>query len=30
MPPISPTFSIGPLTFHWYGIIIVLGALAGA
>ena len=30
MPPISPTFNIGPLTFHWYGIIIVLGALAGA
>ncbi len=30
MPPISPTFSIGPLTFHLYGIIIVLGALAGA
>jgi prolipoprotein diacylglyceryl transferase len=30
MPPISPTFNIGPLIFHWYGIIIVLGALAGA
>lgn len=30
MPPISPTFNIGPLVVHWYGIIIVLGALAGA
>ena len=30
MPPISPTFNIGPLAVHWYGIIIVAGALAGA
>jgi len=30
MPPIGPTFNIGPLTVHWYGIIIVLGAIAGA
>jgi phosphatidylglycerol:prolipoprotein diacylglycerol transferase len=30
MPPIDPTFYIGPLAIHWYGIIIVLGALAGA
>jgi len=30
MPPISPTFNIGPLAVHWYGIIIVVGALAGA
>jgi phosphatidylglycerol:prolipoprotein diacylglycerol transferase len=30
MPPISPTFNIGPLPVHWYGIIIVTGALAGA
>ncbi len=30
MPPINPTFNIGPLVIHWYGIIIVLGALAGA
>ena len=30
MPPISPTINIGPLTIHWYGVIIVLGALAGA
>jgi phosphatidylglycerol:prolipoprotein diacylglycerol transferase len=29
MPPISPTINIGPLTIHWYGVIIVLGALAG-
>lgn len=29
MPPISPTINIGPLTVHWYGVIIVLGALAG-
>jgi phosphatidylglycerol:prolipoprotein diacylglycerol transferase len=29
MPPIGPTLSIGPITVHWYGIIIVLGALAG-
>lgn len=28
MPPISPTFNIGPLTIHLYGIIIVLGAVA--
>ena len=28
MPPISPTFSIGPLTVHLYGIIIVIGAMA--
>jgi phosphatidylglycerol---prolipoprotein diacylglyceryl transferase len=27
MPPISPTFNIGPLTIHLYGIIIVLGAV---
>lgn len=30
MPPINPTFNIGPLPVHWYGIIIVTGALAGA
>ncbi len=30
MPPISPTFNIGPLVVHWYGVIIVVGALAGA
>ena len=30
MPPINPTFNIGPLVIHWYGIMIVLGALAGA
>jgi phosphatidylglycerol:prolipoprotein diacylglycerol transferase len=30
MPPIDPTFFIGPLPVHWYGIIIVLGSLAGA
>lgn len=30
MPPINPTFNIGPLVVHWYGVIIVLGALAGA
>jgi len=30
MPPISPTVNIGPLTVHWYGVIIVLGALSGA
>jgi phosphatidylglycerol:prolipoprotein diacylglycerol transferase len=30
MPPINPTLNIGPLTIHWYGVIIVLGALAGA
>jgi phosphatidylglycerol---prolipoprotein diacylglyceryl transferase len=29
MPPISPTFNIGPLVLHLYGIIIVLGAIAG-
>jgi len=29
MPPISPTFNIGPLVLHLYGIIIVLGAVAG-
>lgn len=29
MPPINPTLTIGPLTIHWYGVIIVLGALAG-
>ena len=28
MPPISPTFNVGPLTIHLYGIIIVLGAVA--
>jgi phosphatidylglycerol:prolipoprotein diacylglycerol transferase len=30
MPSINPTFNIGPLVVHLYGIIIVLGALAGA
>jgi len=30
MPPINPTFNIGPLPIYWYGVIIVLGALAGA
>ncbi len=30
MPPISSTFNIGPLVIHLYGIIIVVGALAGA
>ncbi len=30
MPPISPTFNVGPLVVHLYGIIIVTGALAGA
>lgn len=30
MPPVNPTFNIGPLVIHWYGLIIVLGALAGA
>ena len=30
MPPVSSTLNIGPLVFHWYGIIIVLGAIAGA
>jgi phosphatidylglycerol:prolipoprotein diacylglycerol transferase len=30
MPPFSATFNIGPLVVHWYGIIIVLGAVAGA
>jgi prolipoprotein diacylglyceryltransferase len=30
MPPISPTLNIGPITIHWYGVLIVLGALAGA
>ena len=30
MPPINPTLNIGPLVIHWYGVIIVLGALAGA
>jgi phosphatidylglycerol:prolipoprotein diacylglycerol transferase len=30
MPPIDPTLNIGPLVVHWYGVIIVLGALAGA
>lgn len=28
MPPISPTFQIGPLTVHLYGVIIVMGAIA--
>ncbi len=28
MPPISPTFNVGPLTIHLYGIIIVIGAIA--
>ena len=28
MPPISPTLSVGPLTVHLYGIIIVIGAMA--
>jgi phosphatidylglycerol:prolipoprotein diacylglycerol transferase len=28
MPPISPTFNIGPLVIHLYGIIIVVGAIA--
>jgi phosphatidylglycerol:prolipoprotein diacylglycerol transferase len=30
MPPISPSFNIGPLTIHLYGLIIVVGAIAGA
>jgi phosphatidylglycerol:prolipoprotein diacylglycerol transferase len=30
MPPIDPVFNIGPLPVHWYGVIIVAGALAGA
>jgi phosphatidylglycerol:prolipoprotein diacylglycerol transferase len=30
MPPISPTLNIGPLVIHLYGVIIVLGAIAGA
>lgn len=30
MPPLSPTFNIGPLVLHLYGIIIVLGAIAAA
>lgn len=30
MPPISPTFSIGPLNIHLYGIIIVIGAVIAA
>lgn len=30
MPPINPTLNIGPLVVHWYGVIIVLGAMAGA
>lgn len=30
MPPIDPVFHIGPLTVHWYGVLIVSGALAGA
>lgn len=30
MPPINPTLNIGPLVIHWYGVTIVLGALAGA
>ncbi len=29
MPPVSPTINIGPLTVHWYGVIIVLGSVAG-
>ncbi len=29
MPPISPSFNIGPLSIHFYGIIIVAGALVG-
>ncbi|MBC8253259.1 MAG: prolipoprotein diacylglyceryl transferase [Ardenticatenia bacterium] len=29
MPPISPSFNIGPLSIHFYGIIIVTGALVG-
>jgi phosphatidylglycerol:prolipoprotein diacylglycerol transferase len=29
MPPISPFFNIGPLSIHFYGIIIVAGALVG-
>ena len=28
MPPISPSFQIGPLTIHLYGVIIVVGAIA--
>ena len=30
MPPISSTVHIGPLVFHWYGIIIVAGAVLAA
>ncbi len=30
MPPIEPVFHIGPLAVHWYGVIIVTGALLGA
>jgi phosphatidylglycerol:prolipoprotein diacylglycerol transferase len=30
MPPINPTLNIGPLVVHWYGLIIVLGAIVGA
>ncbi len=29
MPPISPFFNIGPLSIHFYGIIIVAGAVVG-
>ncbi len=29
MPPISPSFNLGPLSVHFYGIIIVAGALVG-
>jgi phosphatidylglycerol:prolipoprotein diacylglycerol transferase len=29
MPPINPTFNIGPLVVHWYGVLIVFGAIAG-
>jgi phosphatidylglycerol:prolipoprotein diacylglycerol transferase len=30
MPPISPTFNVGPLIVHLYGVLIVSGAIAGA
>jgi phosphatidylglycerol:prolipoprotein diacylglycerol transferase len=30
MPPVDPVFYIGPVPIHWYGLIIVTGALVGA
>src|SRR6266700_2898251 len=29
-PPISPTFQIGPITIHWYGITMVTAIFVGA